>query len=276
MACCAFLCAMAAVRLTDGQKEELVGRFRQGAGLQELAEAYGCSPNTVSRTAKALLGAEAYERLKAERAGRRGAALAPSSDSRSGGSGLIAAEAGSTPAPEMPASAPLTAPEIAAESDDPADFHGELAIDDADDFRGDDDDPLADDDGLAGDDGGSDEPVSFLPRPAADGGEIRPLPFQEASLPAAAWMLVDEKTVALQPRPLREFPELSGLPAEELERQALSLYLTQRQAKRLCGRSQRVIPIPDPAIFVITSPYLLRQDITRVVIEGALYALPGS
>jgi hypothetical protein len=96
-----------------------------------------------------------------------------------------------------------------------------------------------------------------------------------ADLPASAYMLVD-KTVELQARPLSEFPELGRLPQEEQERQALAVYANPRQAKRQCGRTQRVIKLPDPSLLERTAPYLLAQGISRVVIEGALYALPGS
>jgi hypothetical protein len=54
------------------------------------------------------------------------------------------------------------------------------------------------------------------------------------------------------------------------------VFVNPRQAKRHCGRTQRVIKIPDPAVLNRTAPYLLAQGISRVVIEGALFALPGS
>jgi hypothetical protein len=149
-----------------------------------------------------------------------------------------------------------------------------LAIDDADDF-GDDED---DDDLLADDDGG-DEAASFVPVPLVelvdDHTEIRAQPLTSADLPGSAYMLVD-KTVELQARPLSEFSELGRLSADEQHRQALMVFVNPRQAKRLCGRSQRVIKLPDTAVLSRTAPYLLAQGISRVVIEGALFALPGS
>jgi hypothetical protein len=54
------------------------------------------------------------------------------------------------------------------------------------------------------------------------------------------------------------------------------VFVNPRQAKRLCGRSQRVIKIPDTRVLERTAPYLLAQGISRVVIEGSLYALPGA
>ena len=57
---------------------------------------------------------------------------------------------------------------------------------------------------------------------------------------------------------------------------ALMVFVNPRQAKRLCGRSQRVIKIPDTTVLSRTAPYLLAQGISRLVVEGALFALPGS
>lgn len=150
-----------------------------------------------------------------------------------------------------------------------------LAIEDADDFGADDDDLLTSDDS---DDEGSDDgadgefnpfqpiPVVLLDDGAPAGGDGRLQPLATASLPASAYMLVD-KTVELQARPLSEFPELGRLPAAELERQALVVFLNPRQAKRQCGRTQRVIKVPDLKVFELTAPYLLAQGISRVVIE---------
>jgi hypothetical protein len=157
-----------------------------------------------------------------------------------------------------------------------------LAIEDADDFGAEDDDDL-----LTGDDDGSEEdadgeinpfqpiPVALLEEGTAAREEGRLQTLVTASLPTSAYMLVD-KTVELQAKPLSEFPELGRLPAEELERQALVVFLNPRQAKRQCGRTQRVIKVPDLKVLELTAPYLLAQGISRVVIEGALYALPGS
>ena len=46
---------MAPARLSDSQKQELVSQFKAGETAAALAQAFGCSPNTVSRTVKALL-----------------------------------------------------------------------------------------------------------------------------------------------------------------------------------------------------------------------------
>ena len=55
-----FARSMAASRLSDSQKTELVARFRAGEGSQSLAGAYGCSSATVIRVVRAALEPAEY------------------------------------------------------------------------------------------------------------------------------------------------------------------------------------------------------------------------
>jgi hypothetical protein len=367
---------MAATRLSDSQKQELVARFCGGASLQQLATLFGCSPTTVSRTAKAAIDLAEYElllkQLKAQRVGSsrgdgglvgelpleieeededgarpeaipasegpvdRGdaseigvgiaigdgddaaAALTPSEPGERlelattvSSYGLEEpAEAVAEPAvdPEVPrpilgrrrrsgAATPSTPATPLSDTDQaPADLSGqvgletelapaaagpgELAIDDADDFGADDaedgEDDLSDDPGEENFFAQGETFVAIPVGPIINDLAINAaVPFSAAVLPSSAFLLVD-KTVELQARPLRELPELGRLAADELDRQALVVFVNPRQAKRQCGRTQRVIPLPDPSLLERTAPYLMAQGITRLVIEGALYALPGA
>jgi hypothetical protein len=270
---------MATARLTDSQKQELVRRFREGEATQVLADHFGCSSTTVTRMVRAELGEEAYGALKDERQkkGTRdkqislaiGSQVAPSLD----------------PTPEAPSADGGSAGQDEQEAEDPAEEAEELAeddsstvlaIDDADDFGDDDgeDDLLsAEDDEDGYQDSGEFHTVAVLPIAVDDQREVQAAPWSPAVLPSCAYLLVD-KTVELQARPLAEMPELGMLPSDEQSRQALVLFTNPRQAKRHCGRTQRVIKLPDPALLGRTAPYLQAQGISRVVIEGALYALP--
>lgn len=300
---------MAATRLTDSQKSELVARYCDGAASQELADAYGCSINTVTRVVKATLTASDYEQLKQQRA--RGGSKPP--QSKEAYPKAAAPEEAETVEAEVPAIGSLNPelqpelelepqPELRLEPQQPVVVEAEiqlefaaepepdltleapvvLAIADADDFA---DDSDADDcDGVdaEGDDadGDSDDFVEqFVAVPIAlVGHSFQPVlcqPLGDAALPASVYMLVD-KTVELQAKPLSDFPELGQLPAEEEGRQALMVFANPRQAKRHCGRTQRVIKVPDTRILERTAPYLVAQGITRVVMEGSLYSLPGS
>ena len=234
---------MAPRRLSDSEKQDLVGRYKAGESTSALAEAFGCSPNTVSRTVKALLPADAYAALKASR--QKGLATPP------------------TPTVTQPEE-----PEVdSLKADDSS-----LALDDADDFGEDSEEELAEDD----DNDSVETFTELVPLLGVGNLSDRPLnqaqPFSVDLLPDSAYMLVD-KVVELDARPLKEFPELGLLDDAEQERQGLYLFASPREAKRQCGRSQRVIKVPDTAVFQRTSSYLLARGITRLVLDGTLIAL---
>lgn len=234
---------MAPRRLSDSEKQDLVGRYKAGESTSALAEAFGCSPNTVSRTVKALLPADAYAALKASR--QKGLATAPPP---------------TVTQPEEP------------EADSLKEDDSSLALDDADDFGEDPEEDLAEDD----DNGSVETFTELVPLLGVGNLSDRPLnqaqPFSVDLLPDSAYMLVD-KVVELDARPLKEFPELGLLDDAEQERQGLCLFASPRAAKRQCGRSQRVIKVPDTAVFQRTSSYLLARGITRLVLDGTLIAL---
>lgn len=178
--------------------------------------------------------------------------------------------------------------EIEPDTDEDGSGPGVLAIDDADDFgeeaEGDD---VESDDGDSDDGDGDDTDAegnvfTMVPVMAGvnlssgvqEGAAVVCQPLESAPLPASLYMLVD-KTVELQARPLSDFPELGALPDDEQARQALVVFANPRQAKRQCGRTQRVIKMPDSQVIQRTATFLVGQGITRVVLEGALYALPG-
>ena len=237
---------MAPRRLSDSEKQELVGRYKAGESTATLAGAFGCSPNTVSRTVKALLPADAYAALKASR--QKGLATPP-------------------PPTVTEAEQPGVDEVVSFKEDDTS-----LALDDADDFGEDSEEELAEED-----DNASVETFTELV-PLLGVGDLsdRPLnqaqPFSVDLLPDSAYMLVD-KVVELDARPLKEFPELGLLDDAEQERQGLCLFVSPREAKRQCGRSQRVIKVPDMAVFQRTSSFLLARGITRLVVDGTLIAL---
>ena len=376
---------MAASRLSDSQKSELVARYRAGEGSAELAAVYGCSANTVSRTVKAALPPREYEQLKQDRARGLKPSLPPLEIPDAPQQlPLTAFDAAAVPDQADQASAIAPAPLVVTDQQisqfalevppastqqrpdpDPVqdldrDQAAELAIEgtddcvmaytddfvvaDTDDFvvadteefvvidtameqpsaaafddsdGEDSEDEDSDDGGVYGakDDGDEldeegDERDDELLDEDDEVGEVDELeeldeddgdeltgdedemllavaiteqrlqpvscqPLKDAPLPASVYMLVD-KTVELEARPLKEFPELGLLPPEEEELQALQVFINPRQAKRHCGRSQRVIKIPDTRIFERTASHLLAQGISRLVIENSLYSLPGA
>ncbi|MFM9109148.1 MAG: hypothetical protein ACKOPN_00830, partial [Prochlorococcaceae cyanobacterium] len=251
---------MAATRLNDSQKRELVERFRGGETASDLAVVFGVSANTALRAIKAALDPHDYEQIKRQQ--QRGR--------RSSGAAAATQETVSNGPEPMQLEAPLAITNPAQPNDE--EQRGVLAIEDADDFGDDGDDEINDE--IDDEDIYAEGPEAFVPVVPLlhidDHAVCEPRPLCEATLPSSGYMLVD-KTVELQAQPLRDLPELGRLSEAELERQALVVFANPRQAKQLCGRSQRVIKLPDPRVLERTAPYLLDKGISRVVLEGALY-----
>ncbi|MFL0778269.1 MAG: helix-turn-helix domain-containing protein [Prochlorococcus sp.] len=276
---------MVARRLSDSQKSELVERYRAGDTTASLAQAYGCSPNTVSRTVKALLSPTDYAALKAAARVKGGAGTNDDSDcDQASGSSVdsSAAEPESTMAEQSLMQKASPDGEGSDELDLSEEGSGPLALDDADDFGDEHEHDSSEDDDL--DVEMADEPAvevfhEVVPlttgHALVEQRQANAVPFLPGVLPGSVYMLVD-KTVELDARPLKEFPELGLLAAGEEELQALCLYASPRAAKRQCGRSQRVIKVPDTQVFALSTPYLLARGITRLVLEGSLIALDSS
>nr|APP87920.1 hypothetical protein PCKR_119 [Paulinella micropora]AQX44687.1 hypothetical protein PFK_119 [Paulinella micropora] len=93
-----------------------------------------------------------------------------------------------------------------------------------------------------------------------------------ALFPSTLYLIVD-KNMELQPKPLKEFSKFKHLSEDDGDRQVLVVFGDPRQAKRLCGRTQRVIKLPDPSLLGRTASYLLVRGITRILLDGTLYSL---
>ena len=264
---------MAPRRLSDSEKQDLVGRYKAGEPTAALAAAFGCSPNTVSRTVKTLLPPEAYAALKASRQKHGTTAAAPLEEATVEESSVevnSAPEPTPTAPPVSPAVAEAPSVERASDSEADSEDAGTLALDDAEDFAEDDVDN-EDDDSSAADVFTELVPLAGV---ADMGGHsaVAVKPFAPDLLPTSAYMLVD-KVVELDARPLRDFPDIGALEEAELELQGICLFASPRAAKRQCGRSQRVIKVPDTGVFGLTSNYLLARGITRLVMDGSVMAL---
>lgn len=264
---------MASPRLSDSQKQELVVRHRNGESAAALAKAFGCSPTTVSRVVKLAQHVEtAVAQISAESAEMDGMVKEALADAPDG----TADPAPLRQAPPRRVSPKPADPQDGLDGDQLEPQGSALAIDDADDFGEDGEEEELDLD--EADEGLEDSMLPVIGSAARtnDLNPIQALPLTPGVLPSSLYMLVN-KTVELEARPLSEFSELGLLPQEEQGRQALMLYVNPRQAKRQCGRNQRVIKLPDSSVLQRTAPYLVAQGITRLVLEGGnLFAIPGA
>ena len=261
---------MAPSRLNDSHKQEIVERYRAGDTSAQIAAAYGCSTNTVSRTVRSLLSPEEYAELKAQRS-------AKSSGLESSVPEIETAEVSRPENPQTSLEDSRTEAPSSKERAGKRPVAGKgmamqrsLAVM-MPGIRGAD---LNDNETFNTDDENVFHEIAVLPvdLPQVTTQQVICRPFASELLPDSVYMLVD-KTVELDPRPLSEFPELGLSDPSEQQRQALCLYASPRAAKRQCGRSQRVIKVPDTQVFEQTTSYLLARGITHLVVEGSLFAL---
>lgn len=142
----------------------------------------------------------------------------------------------------------------------------------------DDDDDLEDDlddlDNLDEDLDDDDDEPAILPSIQLNAAEfIRVLPIAEAAIPRTCYLVVD-RAAELVARPLSEFAELGQIPSGEVEERTLPVFDNHRVAKRFSNiRTQRVIKVPDSRVLQKAAPYLQAKGITRLLIDGQVYAL---
>jgi len=291
-------------RLSDSDKSQIIELYRQsGETTLTLAERYGVSNTTISRILKSSLSAEEYDSLIQQKrsASRGGAKTAAIEDSPVQGSLLESEEppkpkvvvpepvetvASSKPAPprrvrqrsttdeapldEVPELAPVHTVE-AIVGEDLMPSTGGVMDDDDDDLDDDLDDLDSLDEDLDDDDDGEPAILPSIQLSAAD--FIRVLPIAEAAIPRTCYLVVD-RSAELVARPLSEFAELGQIPSGEVEARTLPVFDNHRVAKRFSNiRTQRVIKVPDSRVLQKAAPYLQAKGITRLLIDGQVYAL---
>jgi hypothetical protein len=101
---------------------------------------------------------------------------------------------------------------------------------------------------------------------------VQVLPFSEASLPKTCYIVVD-RAAELIARPLKDFGDLGRIPLEEFQEKTLPVFDNHRVARRFSNRSQRVIKVPDGRMLQKTCSHLQAKGITRLLIDGQVYAL---
>lgn len=149
---------------------------------------------------------------------------------------------------------------------------GGMLDDDEDDLEDDLDDLDNLDEDLDDDD--EDDDRAILPSIQLSASDfIRVLPIAEAAIPKTCYLVVD-RSAELVARPLSEFAELGQIPSDEVEEKTLPVFDNHRVAKRFSNiRTQRVIKVPDSRVLQKAAPHLQAKGITRLLIDGQVYAL---
>jgi len=85
-------------------------------------------------------------------------------------------------------------------------------------------------------------------------------------------MLVD-KNIELVPKMLKEYPQWSFLPQQDLNRMSLEIFDDHIYAKKLCTKNQKLIKVPNPDVFLKATSSLKSKGITRIIFNNLLLAL---
>ena len=102
--------------------------------------------------------------------------------------------------------------------------------------------------------------------------ELSSIPLQEIDFPKTVYMIVN-KSIELEVRLLKDYPEWEFLPNEDLKRKTIEIYCDLKVAKRSCSKEQKVIKVPNTDVFRIVSPLLVSRGISRIVSGDNLIAL---
>ena len=102
--------------------------------------------------------------------------------------------------------------------------------------------------------------------------DLSSIPISDINLPNIVYMIVDKK-IELEIKYLREYPDWQFLSKEELERKTIEIFFDMKLAKKFCNKEQKVIKVPNPDVFRIVAPLLLKKGISRIVSADKLIAL---
>ena len=102
--------------------------------------------------------------------------------------------------------------------------------------------------------------------------ELSSISIEEMEFPKVVYMIVS-KNIELEIKFLKDYPEWEFLPDEDLNRKTIEIYLDLKIAKRVCGKDQKVIKVPNTDVFKIVSPILISRGISRIVSAEKLIAI---
>ncbi|MEM8639943.1 MAG: transposase [Cyanobacteria bacterium P01_G01_bin.54] len=102
--------------------------------------------------------------------------------------------------------------------------------------------------------------------------EVQVLPLSDAHFPRTCYLVID-RAAELITHPLQDFRDLGHIPGSEASQRTLPVFDNHRVARRFSKRTQRVIKVPDSELFTKTRSYLQARGITRLLLDGQVYAL---
>ena len=221
-------------RVSEIQKKEILDYFMSGLGLNEISLKYDFTKNTIIKQLKKIIGEEKFKKIKIKNTNKKK-------------------------------------------------FDVKKIFDRIDDFKK---DEISESDEIVENINDSDfsninnsiEQVFFEVPPlsteinTSEQKELTSEPLKDAKFPSVVYMLVDKK-IELSPRLLKDYPDWSYMPKEDLERMTLEVFDDQRKAKKNCTKNQKLIKVPNPNIFLLASKSLKSKGISRIIFNNLLLAL---
>ena len=222
-------------RLTEKQKEEIVKSFKSGKTIDSLSEKYNCTNTTIIRNLKKSLGDFKYkESLK----------ISKSLEEKSGknkNNDLLKVKSDVEELNNNSINSEALNENMTASNFAPIESFFEIA-------------PI-------------DYEVNDLSRK-----ELSSVSISEVAFPKVVYMVVN-KTIELDIKLLKDFPEWEFLPKDDLNRKTIEIFFDLNLAKRSCNKEQKVLKVPNTDVFRIASPVLIAKGISRIVCAENLIAL---
>jgi len=288
---------MSARKLTDATKKEILKLYRETeATTSTLAERYGVSSSTVSRFLKNSFSGEEYEQLiQKKRLARNGRSLEEeeaAADLPEKAIEVISVRAAQIAAKDEQAFEPpiasveqltlLMDTSYSPEADNPEDteINGDKTLETAnlneffveaieedeldEDWDEEEDEDEDEEEGELAD--------SYLGPTIVKTAQLQILPLSAAAFPKTCYLVID-RAAELITRPLKDFAELGKVPPQEIQQRTLPIFESHRIARRFSKRKEKVIKVPDGRLIEKAHAQLEAKGITRLLMDGRIYAL---
>lgn len=96
--------------------------------------------------------------------------------------------------------------------------------------------------------------------------------LKEFNLPNNTYMIINNKT-ELEIHLIRDFPEFSFLSENDQECKTIKLFSEKKIASSFCSKNQKIIKVPNGDVFKLSSPFLLKKGISRIIYDEYLLSI---
>ena len=226
-----------AKRLTKKQKEEIIQSFIDGKTIEKLSKEFNVTKSTINRNLKIILGEAKFKEFINKNNSENDNPNSRKNDTAKDFNLELSSDSSNNDFPDNKG---------LSESVNEVDFYSDSSFMEIS--------PL-------------DCQIENSPRK-----EFSSVAISDIDFPKIVYMVVDKK-IELEIKFLRDYPEWSFLPIDDLNRKTIEIFLDLKIAKRFCNKEQKVIKVPNTNVFKIAAPLLIARGISRIVSAEKLIAL---